>query len=419
MFAPSLGAYNHDCTTQPQPVCSSIAPSQPGPALIRHFHYFQGSTCIRLRLTLPLLHSQCATLPAASPTHTSPSTPTMADHETEPGVDIDADELDSAAIAAAMGFSSFGSQAHPNKKRRFNPLADAVIDSPWDNRPPAARPGPPRPPTTSANSVPVRATRAPMALPPPSTLPLHPPEVSTTANTDEIALDDDGNDEPGPQYIDTSRPIGEIRDHGLGGGAGEPHGSEDDAAFHARIQAVVAAGNAKYGVTETAAPSRPDPQQLDGSVLSTDQLGHRHHRAGEGRLKDRHGFRADLVPGAVVAESGDALDEDAPAGADGEVDADPTAAGLSQFGTDADGNTSQPPQDGGHDQRDWGTGYYDPSSNENPWARLESKLGLPPRDDSWLEPGHYKGQLGHGGGGRGGYRGRGGAQSRGRGPRRY
>ncbi|EPE07566.1 hypothetical protein F503_00288 [Ophiostoma piceae UAMH 11346] len=350
----------------------------------------------------------------------------MADPETEP--DVDVDELDSAAIAAAMGFSSFGSQAHPNKKRRFNPLADAVIDSPWDNRPPAARPGPPRPPTTSANSVPVRATRAPMSLPPPATLPprptsslpLHPPEISTSANADEIALDDDGDDEPGPQYIDTSRPIGEVRDHGLEGGVGEPQEGEDDATFHARMQAVVAAGNAKYGVTETATASRPDPQQLDGSVLSTGQLGHRHHLAEGGRLKDRHGFRADLVPGAAVVGSGDAFDEDAPAAADGEVDTDPTAAGLSQFGTGTDGNAGQPPQQGGHGQRDWWTGYYDPSSNENPWSRLESKLELPPRKGSWLEHGHHKGQLGNGGGGgRGGYRGRGGAQNRGRSPRRY
>lgn len=39
------------------------------------------------------------------------------------------DEMDEAAMASMMGFSSFGDQDRPNKKRRFNPGADAAVDS--------------------------------------------------------------------------------------------------------------------------------------------------------------------------------------------------------------------------------------------------------------------------------------------------
>ncbi|KAI1337562.1 hypothetical protein F5Y15DRAFT_417706 [Xylariaceae sp. FL0016] len=113
---------------------------------------------------------------------------------------MDDNEDTTAAMAAAMGFSSFGGQS-PNKRRRFNPDADAVVAS------------------TSA-----------------STLPLHKREATTGSNATplgtrqrnlgEIDLgmdgqeEDDaasgpieagremgaGNDLGRPQYIDTSRP---------------------------------------------------------------------------------------------------------------------------------------------------------------------------------------------------------------------
>lgn len=37
------------------------------------------------------------------------------------------DQIDAEAMASMMGFSSFGDQDRPNKKRRFNPGADAAI----------------------------------------------------------------------------------------------------------------------------------------------------------------------------------------------------------------------------------------------------------------------------------------------------
>ncbi|OAQ73237.1 hypothetical protein VFPPC_12957 [Pochonia chlamydosporia 170] len=38
-------------------------------------------------------------------------------------------DADAAAMAAAMGFSSFGAQDRPQKKRRYNPAVDAVSQS--------------------------------------------------------------------------------------------------------------------------------------------------------------------------------------------------------------------------------------------------------------------------------------------------
>ncbi|KAI3319132.1 hypothetical protein HD806DRAFT_294487 [Xylariaceae sp. AK1471] len=100
------------------------------------------------------------------------------------------DEDTAAAMAAAMGFSSFGAQKS-NKRRKFNPSTDAVVDE-------AA--------STGSNMIPLGMRKK---------------------NTDEVDLDDDDveeehtasvsqaaqgtttdhdDEDPEPQYLDTSRP---------------------------------------------------------------------------------------------------------------------------------------------------------------------------------------------------------------------
>ncbi|CAG9979338.1 unnamed protein product [Clonostachys byssicola] len=72
-------------------------------------------------------------------------------------------------MAQMMGFSAFGSQDRPQKKRKYNPNADSFVE----RQPPQAA-------TTSSNSI-----------------PLGPPPVVTkpSTNADEIDLeDDDGED---------------------------------------------------------------------------------------------------------------------------------------------------------------------------------------------------------------------------------
>ncbi|KUI67122.1 hypothetical protein VM1G_02985 [Cytospora mali] len=113
------------------------------------------------------------------------------------------DDLDSAAMAEAMGFTGFGMQ-RSNKKRKFNPNADSSVDGSSGE--------PFTPATTGANTAPL-GRRRPMTLPPPAS------GVSEGGgNADEIDLDEGGNedgggddvvaeDNPAPQYIDTSRDV--------------------------------------------------------------------------------------------------------------------------------------------------------------------------------------------------------------------
>ncbi|KAJ6784911.1 hypothetical protein PWT90_02384 [Aphanocladium album] len=80
--------------------------------------------------------------------------------------EMDADDDTAAAMAAAMGFSSFGAQNPSSKKRKYNHNNDAVVSI--DNTQSHG---------TGANSAPLAERRAP------------------PANADEIALDDDDDDD--------------------------------------------------------------------------------------------------------------------------------------------------------------------------------------------------------------------------------
>lgn len=91
-----------------------------------------------------------------------------------------------AAMAAAMGFSSFGSQNPPSKKRKYN-SNDAVVDIDGSKLH-----------GTGANSAPLAERR-----PPP-------------ANADEIALDDDDDDEAN---IDENSAAGTVEGASVQGGS--------------------------------------------------------------------------------------------------------------------------------------------------------------------------------------------------------
>ncbi|KAL1877588.1 hypothetical protein VTK73DRAFT_8497 [Phialemonium thermophilum] len=108
---------------------------------------------------------------------------------------------DSAAVAAAMGFSSFGTQ-HPSKKRRFNARADAVVAPPTQQQQQQQQPLssslPPKPPAPAMwepiAEDPTRQDAGGSA---------HQPRFSEAGggailpirNTDEIRLDLDDDDD--------------------------------------------------------------------------------------------------------------------------------------------------------------------------------------------------------------------------------
>lgn len=105
-------------------------------------------------------------------------------------------EADEQAMAQMMGFSSFGAQDRPQKKRRYNPGADAAVHTQQVVQPAS----------TGSNATPM-GTRVPAAAPEP-------------ANADEIDLEDDGDGDSGAQ----GAPAEQVTNPNLvaSGGAGEP-----------------------------------------------------------------------------------------------------------------------------------------------------------------------------------------------------
>lgn len=108
------------------------------------------------------------------------------------------EEMDSSAMAEAMGFSGFGMQRPPSKKRKFNPNADAAVSTAPMSKLASS---------TGANSAPLgQRTRLP---PPSSDLPARPSATAGKTDTDEIDLDGEGDvseNDPDSRFIDTSRP---------------------------------------------------------------------------------------------------------------------------------------------------------------------------------------------------------------------
>ncbi|KAK5660727.1 hypothetical protein OQA88_12092 [Cercophora sp. LCS_1] len=55
-------------------------------------------------------------------------------------------------------------------------------------------------------------------------------------------------------------------------------------------------------------------------------------------------------------------------------------------------NNNRPGRNNPHNNKEWYLDYYDPSSNTNPWDRLEQNLGLSSLSTTWLPNGHHQRQ---------------------------
>ncbi|KAL7911124.1 hypothetical protein GGI35DRAFT_337124 [Trichoderma velutinum] len=179
--------------------------------------------------------------------------------------------LDDEAMAQAMGFSSFGSQNRP-QKRKYNPHADAIVESDSATAQRAAKPS-----ATGSNSTPLG-------------LPTRKPNQAAP-NTDEIDLDED-----------------------------EGEGDDDGTASN-----------------PTGIPKRPDESSAPALVRP---------------------------PGLP--------------------DRPPPGIGL--MGSSRGHQDSHGAHDGSRRTVEW-EGYYDPSSNQNPWRRLEESRGLQSLG-TWIPRGH-------------------------------
>ena len=186
-------------------------------------------------------------------------------------IPLDEEDFDSAAMAAAMGFSSFGGPA--SKKRKFNPRADAAVVASPASAVPAPAP-------SGANTT-ALGERQPRRPAPPSNLPLHPASLPAARpprgggappaaqNSDEIDLDggDEDDDDREPQYLDTSRPARRLS-------SAEREARE----MQERIDAIVTAK-----VDETMAHAQAPDSVPTGDVHGAARGGghsQRHHRGG-------------------------------------------------------------------------------------------------------------------------------------------
>jgi hypothetical protein len=278
---------------------------------------------------------------------------------------------DSAAMAAAMGFSGFGMQSRPSKKRRFNPRADASTTSAG----PDLHNMPPKPPATAANSTPVGVPR------PRSNLPLHPTQPAAVVPEDNAPPSTNADEgystdpDPPPAYVDTSRPVGAPSE------ADVPPTAEEAAAVRAEMDAVVAAGNATYARLPAHFEGGEESPTLDGQWLSRDQ---------------RHGFEPETVDatagrgqGSISAVGGFFHAPESSGGLAGS-----SSPGSSSFrggyGGPRGGRRGRGGGFGGRGglERDgstpWYDGYYDPAFNANPWAKLEASMCLESKR-TWIE----------------------------------
>jgi hypothetical protein len=286
------------------------------------------------------------------------------------------DEAD--AMAAAMGFSSFGTQGPP-KKRKFNPKSDAFIEG-QDLE--AVDKGGKKGQGSGGNQIPLGRPRQ---LGVPSQAP-----AEAATNDEEIALDDDDgpqyvDDDEGPRYLDTSRPPPAL--DGLGKNEDEILLDEDEE-------------EQGPGYVDTSLPppneaARAAQEKIDAILASTGGT----VASVPGKQKQKAKKPQDTGLGAfmnalktpVVAPPGSSIP---PAPGTASILQTPPVGSLPQrppppspsIAGSAGGSMGRNQNAGQRGQRNelWYVGYYDPSFNDNPWRGLEKENGLP-EVGTWVE----------------------------------
>lgn len=267
---------------------------------------------VRLNMRLvSLLQSNIHSILISHPsTHLCPSITTNMD----PSYVSDGEEEEEAAtMAAAMGFSSFGAQRQPSKKRKFNPTTDAFVEG---QELASLDKGGKKGQGSGGNTIPLGKVRVLGAGAGPANVP---------TNYEEIDLGK-GDEEEGPNYIDTTLPA-------------PPEGARE---MQERIDAILASLDA----------DAPTYIEIPGG-----------HRPGVTRQPQTH----DLPQRPAFNDTTFMTGNSRHAFSD-------TASMASSLG----------PSQRGQRNEFWYVDYYDPSFNENPWARLEEVKGLK-TNGTWLD----------------------------------
>lgn len=243
-------------------------------------------------------------------------------------------DSEAAAMAAAMGFSTFGA-APAKKKRKFNANTDAfVAGQELENIDRGGKKGK----GSGGNNVALGKVRTFGT----GAVSESPVVVSRPVENDaEIELelevdgdgDGDGEGEERPNYIDTSLPA-----------PMQEMGSEEQEDAQWKIDEILARSS---GVT--------DPAITDSSSLPS-------------------------VPGYAPL----------PSRPPPQLDSDTAVFGgsMGSVASSSAGGRNSFPRKGQYNER-WWDGYYDPAFNTNPWATLELKMGLEPVGQ-WLQDGHWQ-----------------------------
>jgi hypothetical protein len=244
----------------------------------------------------------------------------------DPSYESSEDEAE--AMAKAMGFSSFGTQG-PTKKRKFNPKTDAMVEG---QELASLDRGGKKGQGSGGNKIPLGKPRV--------------LGVAPKSNQEEIELDEEDGE---PAYIDTSLPPPSKQDDSEEDegpayiDTSLPPPNEEARAAQQRIDAILA--------NSTTPPVPPDLKIKMKPQASEVGLGVGRFMSA---LQDESKPPFSSVPA-------------------------PATSGRSNM------DHHQPRQ---REQKNefWYIGYYDPSFNENPWAKLEKANGLEPRG-TWIERG--------------------------------
>jgi hypothetical protein len=246
----------------------------------------------------------------------------------------DEEDAEAQAMAAAMGFSSFGSHKPAAKKRKFNPATDAYVEG---EELASLDKGGKKGQGSGGNAVPLGNAR----VLGPSSKGAHESAERVLAgekNKDEIALEDSDGDDEGPNYIDTSTaPPVESR-----GGYVQRHAPADSPP--------------PSRVSEEEA--REVQARIDGLLSSIGSQG-----AGDGtQTTPQEQFSRPTFHDTAFMLGGPR----------------PPSSSRDGFNDASSAASSSRPSERGQRNPKWFVGYYDPSFNDNPWATLEQAKGLEP-----------------------------------------
>jgi hypothetical protein len=268
----------------------------------------------------------------------------------DPSYVSDDDDAEASAMAAAMGFSSFGTQGHLSKKRKFNPTTDAFVDG---QELVSLDKGGRKGQGSGGNTIPLGKARVFGAGE--GVGAVQQPVVK--ANDEEISLGDEGEEEGinwkvegGPDYIDTSLP--------------PPISDEKATQVQETINAILAAN------------LQDDTQKIPLSLGSSDTP---HITfAGSRGIPEWSRIKGDMLPLKEHINSPQLVRPVSGKHMESQTD------DRSVFSETASLASSSRPNQRGQRNELWYINYYDPSFNGNPWTKIEIERGLEKRG-TWLE----------------------------------